>query len=207
MDKLKVSGFLHVLEVLLLILQLSSATPTLISPNKTYVNYIKTSCNVTTYPKLCYKSLSVFASIIKRSPKVLAHTALNVTLAATKTTSLVLNKLSKTQGLNPAESAALSDCMELVDDSSYELRRSMKEMRRLRNDNEFAFGISDILTWTSAALTNCVTCMDGFEGINNIDGMSINEDVKNTVVRHEKKVCRLTSNSLALVNNYASSQG
>lgn len=204
---IKLSAFLHVLAALL-ILQLCnhtnlcySATPTLV-PNKTYVNYIKTSCNFTTYPKLCYKSLSIFAAKIKTNPKVLAQTALNVSLAATETTSVVLNRLSKTQGLNPAESAALRDCIELIDDSSYELQGSMSEMRRLASEN-FGFGISNILTWASAALTNCVTCMDGFEGNDNImDG-----EVKDSVLRHARKVCRLTSNSLALVNSYASGPG
>ncbi|GMN32621.1 hypothetical protein TIFTF001_003761 [Ficus carica] len=212
MDMLKVSGLLHVL-VALLILQLcshkdpscSAATTTFLN-NKTYVNYIKTSCNVTTYPKLCYRSLSDFANEIKTSPKVLAHTALNVSLAATRKTSKVLNRLSKTQGLNLTELAALHDCIELIYDSSYELRRCMIEIHRLRSEN-FAFGISNILTWASAALTNSVTCMDGFGGNYGKVDQNGDDQVKNTVLRHEEKVCRLTSNSLALVNSYASSQG
>lgn len=52
-------------------------------------------------------------------------------------------------------------------------------------------------TWVSAALTDETTCMDGFAG-KGMDG-KIKESVRAQVVA----VARVTSNALALVNNFA----
>ncbi|KAL3570219.1 hypothetical protein D5086_027468 [Populus alba] len=49
--------------------------------------FIRTSCNTTTYPRLCCTFLSIHSSTIQTSPKLLANAALNVTLSSAKSTS------------------------------------------------------------------------------------------------------------------------
>ncbi|KAL6986074.1 hypothetical protein U1Q18_019441 [Sarracenia purpurea var. burkii] len=167
-------------------------------PTETNTDYIKKSCNATTYPRLCFKSLSTYANNIKTSPKKLATTALSVTLSATRSASAAMKNLSESQGLSPREAAAVADCVEELGDSVDELRRSTEEMGHIGGGgSEFAFQMNDIETWVSAALTDDDTCMDGFAGA------SMNGEVKTTVRERILKVAHLASNALALINNYA----
>ncbi|MGV7354919.1 pectinesterase inhibitor domain-containing protein, partial [Mycobacterium kansasii] len=53
--------------------------------NPTNTDFIKTSCKVATFPDLCYHSLSTYASDIQTSPKLLADTALSVTITTMQT--------------------------------------------------------------------------------------------------------------------------
>ncbi|PSS11503.1 Pectinesterase inhibitor domain protein [Actinidia chinensis var. chinensis] len=191
----------HALTTLFILLQFttymkscSAIRPTLVTETNT--DFIKKSCDeVTIYPKLCYTSLSTYANKIKSSPKRLAATALSVTLSATKSTSVVIKNMSKSHGLKLREAEAISDCVELVGDSVDELRRSMEELAHMGGSN-FEFRLNNIQTWVSGALTNDDTCMDGFAG------KGMNGQVKTTVRGLILGVANLTSNALALINNY-----
>ncbi|OAY59963.1 21 kDa protein-like [Manihot esculenta] len=185
--------FLVYVLIATLILQFSTLTN-----SSSATQYIRTSCSNTTYPRLCYHSLSIYASEIKTNPKSLANTALNITLRATKSTSRLMKKMSRIHGLNPREAAAVADCVEVVGDSVYELQRSIGEMGHARGSNFFQV-MADVQTWVSAALTDDNTCMDEFAGD------SMNGNVKALARRHLVKIAHLTSNALALINNYASS--
>ncbi|GMP95909.1 hypothetical protein CsSME_00044776 [Camellia sinensis var. sinensis] len=170
------------------------------STTKPNTAFIKKSCNTTLYPHLCYKSLSIYANKIQKSPKRLATTALSITLSASKSTTAAMKKLSKDQGLKPREVIAMADCVEVLGDSVYELQRSMKEMARVEGgggSSDFEFQMSNIETWVSAALTDDDTCTEGFAG------KAMNGVVKTMVRSYIVKVAHLTSNALAIVNNYA----
>ncbi|KAK9147991.1 hypothetical protein Scep_006748 [Stephania cephalantha] len=159
--------------------------------------FIKNSCGVTMYPKLCYKSLSAYASSINKSPAQLANVALSVSLMCARSTSTFVSQLSKRGDLKPREAAAVRDCVENIGDSVSELQESLEEMRHLRGGRfEFNHKMTNIQTWVSAALTNEDTCMDGFEGDDEANGSS----VKNMVRSNIKNVAQLTSNALALIN-------
>ncbi|CAN1267181.1 21 kDa protein, partial [Linum perenne] len=164
-----------------------------ISPSAAATNFIRTSCTATTYPDLCFTSLSTHAAKIQSSPKLLAATSLHVTLTAAKSTSATISTLSRAHvGLTPREAAAMKDCVEEMHDSVDQLRRSIDEME----DSKMAFEmmISDVQTWVSAALTDESTCVDGFSG-----------EVREVVRGKVERVVHLTSNGLALVNRYADS--
>lgn len=201
---------LHVVLVaLMLILQFSNyhinasssaSTTRPLNLHKTDTKYIKTSCKVTTYPRLCYTSLSIFAAKIKSDPQLLASAALNLSLAATRETSTIMNRLSKFHGLKPMVAAAVLDCVEVIDDSVDELQQSVAEMGHAGGDSDFGLLMNDIETWVSAAMTDADTCMDGFEE------RDMKGRVKNVVRRYILKVAHLTSNALALINNYASTK-
>ncbi|XP_050377978.1 21 kDa protein [Argentina anserina] len=185
------------LSIMLLLNHINPCAAAAAPSSKANTQYIKTSCSMTLYPALCYTSLSIYAEKIKTSPKVLAHTALNVSLAATKATSVVINRCSRLHGLKAIEAAATLDCVEEVSDALDELRESIDEFgHAVKGSRNFPLQISDVQTWVSAALTDEDTCMDGFDKLNG---------KVETVIRKEiLKISRLTSNALALINNYAS---
>ncbi|KAJ6934852.1 hypothetical protein NC651_009750 [Populus alba x Populus x berolinensis] len=106
----------------------------------------------------------------------------------------------RTPGLDPRVHAAMLDCVEEVGDAVYELQRSIEEMDHAGGSN-FSMVMNDVETWVSAALTDDDTCMDGF------DEGAMKKKVKTTVIsRHLRRIARLTSNALALVNRYASTK-
>ncbi|KAK8603642.1 hypothetical protein V6N13_096116 [Hibiscus sabdariffa] len=165
----------------------------------TDTNFIRTSCNATTYPDLCFATFSSYASEIQANPKMLATKSLTLALNTTLLASQTLTDLCKTPGLKPNEVAALHDCVEEISDSADEFTRSISEMEEIQGKS-FAFRMSDVETWVSAALTDEDTCMDGFSE-NAMDG-----DIKAVVTTAVEKVAQMTSISLAFVNQYAGSK-
>ncbi|KAH6761220.1 Plant invertase/pectin methylesterase inhibitor superfamily protein [Perilla frutescens var. frutescens] len=159
--------------------------------------FIRTSCSTTTYPTLCYSSLSSHASAIQQNPKLLANAALTVSLDTAVSTSADMVKLSHRAGMTPREVGAMRDCVEELSDTVDQLRKSMAEMKQMKGSN-FAMMINDVQTWVSAALTDEDTCMDGFAG------KYMNGGVKTAVRAQIVNVAHMTSNALALINNYAS---
>ncbi|KAI6672230.1 hypothetical protein NL676_000136 [Syzygium grande] len=167
----------------------------------TDTRFIRTSCSKTTYPRLCYTSLSSHASLVQTSPKLLAGAALTVTLDKARSTSAMMARLSRARGMKPREVGAMQDCIEELSSSVDELRRSIDEMGQLKRSSNFGLIMNDVQTWVSAALTDENTCSDGFAG------SMMNGNVK-TVVRNEiLTIAHLTSNALALINRYASLHG
>ncbi|KAH6761225.1 Plant invertase/pectin methylesterase inhibitor superfamily protein [Perilla frutescens var. frutescens] len=193
------SHFLKPLASLLIILSLIySGFAARDMGRSTSTEFIKTSCSATTYPTLCYSSLSSHASAIKQNPKLLASAALTVSLKTAVSTSADMVKLSHTAGMTPREVSTMQDCVVELSDTVDQLRNSMAEMKQLKGGSNFALLINDVQTWVSAALTDEDTCMDGF------DGKFMNGGVKTAVRGNIVNVAHLTSNALALINNYAS---
>ncbi|GAB4858750.1 hypothetical protein Ancab_010227 [Ancistrocladus abbreviatus] len=169
----------------------------LVAP-KASTEFIKTSCSKTTYPTLCFNSLSSQANAIQTSPKLLAGAALSVTLATARITSTMMSRLSKTHGMTSREIGSMRDCLDVLGDSVAELSNSMREMGHIKNSN-FELKMSDVQTWVSAALTDDTTCTDGFSG------NAMNGNVKTVVRGKVLNIAHLTSNALSLINSYASS--
>lgn len=186
--------------VVLLVVVALVTEPCLGSPSgETSMEFIKTSCAATSYPTVCYTSLSTHANVIQKSPKLLAHTALSVALSRAKTTSALMVQLSKTHGLKPREVSAMQDCVEEMGESVEQMQRSLSEMSSFR-EADFRMMISDVQTWVSAALTDEDTCTEGFSE-------KMNGNVETAVRENIFKIVQLTSNALALINSYASVHG
>ncbi|KAK8690537.1 hypothetical protein V6N13_074070 [Hibiscus sabdariffa] len=164
---------------------------------KSSTQFIKTSCSSTRYPDLCCATLLSQASTIQTSPRLIVHAALNVALSNAKTTTASMVKLSKTQGLQPKQTSAMQDCLEVLSDTEDELTKSIGEMDKINSSNA-GLTINNIQTWVSAALTDEDTCSDVFEG------KSISSNAKTSVKSQLLTVAHLTSNALALINDYAS---
>ncbi|KAJ0546729.1 putative pectinesterase [Helianthus annuus] len=180
--------------LIIILLLLTSSISFISALEKTNVEFIRTSCGLTTYPTLCFKSLSARAGAIQTSPKLLAQTALSVALDTTRTTSSSMVKLSKVHGMTPLEVAAMKDCLELLSDSVYELQRSLHEMRRPGSKDSRSV-MRDIQTWVSSTMTDEDTCTEGFK-----NDLKMESVVRGKIV----KAAHLTSNALALINSYAS---
>lgn len=84
-----------------------------------------------------------------------------------------------------------------------ELKDSIRELDSInyKDSSKFKMVMSDVETWVSAALTDDDTCMDGLGR-----GGRAKAGMKDLVRRHVVKVARMTSNALALINMYASTQ-
>ncbi|WCJ18942.1 Plant invertase/pectin methylesterase inhibitor superfamily protein [Euphorbia peplus] len=165
---------------------------------KNDMQYVKTSCQNTTYPNLCYNSLSVYATQIRSDPKMLASVALNLTVIATKSAAELMNNMSKPRGSDPGEGTAVADCVEVVEQAVDELESSIQEMGKARGSISDP-AINDIQTWVSAALTDDYTCIDG------LAGKALDDKVKIITTGIMTLVAQLTSIALAFINKFASS--
>ncbi|KAJ8548388.1 hypothetical protein K7X08_030857 [Anisodus acutangulus] len=162
-------------------------------------SFIKSSCKVTTYPEVCVTSLAGYAPTIKRSPQHLAQTALSISLDRAQSAQSFVNKLCKFKGLKPREYAALKDCLEEMSDTIDRISKSVKELESMgrTRGNDFQWHMSNIETWISAALTDENTCGDGFAG------KALNGRIKASIKARVTHVAQVTSNALALINQFA----
>lgn len=163
-------------------------------------NFIEASCSATRYPVLCVQSLSSYASTIQQSPRQLAQTALTVSITKAQSTCTFVSRMAKAKGIRRREYGAVKDCLYEMDDSVERLSRSVRELKRMggAHGEEFKWHVSNVETWVSAALTDETTCMDGFSG------RALDGKVKTAIRARVFRVAQVTSNALALVNQYAS---
>ncbi|KAJ0977736.1 hypothetical protein J5N97_013210 [Dioscorea zingiberensis] len=165
-------------------------------------DHLREVCSATRYQSLCIHSLSSFSNSASHNPSGWARAAVSVTLAETEQVQQYLVKLKTGRSggqMRGRARIALADCVECFDDAVALLHSALGEMRRLEQ-RTFAWQMSNVETWLSAALTNQDTCIDGFQG-NKVGPQvrMIKSKVLNTTY--------FTSNALALANKLASSGG
>lgn len=182
-------------------------------PNST--DFIRTSCNETLYPDVCFCSLSSYANSVHQDLGQLAEIAISVTLNNAQNMASFISNLThrhpspSVPGDNRGArtTAAIQDCASNLGDAIDEIRGSLKQMRQLRSEPapsseaSFRFQMSNVQTWMSAALTDEETCTDGFD-----DVPDDNDGVKADLCGRAAEVKKLTSNALALVNSYTNKQ-
>lgn len=163
-------------------------------------NFVKASCSAATYPALCVQSLSLYATSIKQSPRQLVQTALSVSLDRAQSTKTFVYKLTKFKGVKAREMAAIKDCLEEIDDTVERLSQSVQELKKIDQSKgqDLQWHISNVETWVSAALTDENTCVDGFSG------KALNGKLKTSIKARIVNVAQVTSNALALINQFAS---
>lgn len=160
-------------------------------------SFIAASCKGTTYPHLCFDSLSPYESAVGSNHWKLCNRAMWVTLQAARNSSVLVYGLSKKHGLSNVEAEVIDVCVENVIDGSDRIRQSMDAMGvgQLTKSN-FDWQISNIKTWMSAAITDMMTCEDAFDELK-----LVNPKLKNKVVRSVHIAEKFTSNALYLINN------
>ncbi|KAG7584844.1 Pectinesterase inhibitor domain [Arabidopsis thaliana x Arabidopsis arenosa] len=175
------------------IFQSSSATPN---------RFIVSSCQTTQYPLVCVHTLSAYATKIRHNnDQDLAQTALTISLARAKSVSIFVAKLTKeAPRLKRREYLAIKDCIEVLGNSVDRLAQSVKELGRAGHavaSEDFMWKMSNVQTWVSAALTDETTCLDGFSE------RAMGGKVKRLIRFRVVHVAQVTSNALALVNQFA----
>ncbi|KAF6139406.1 hypothetical protein GIB67_026248 [Kingdonia uniflora] len=195
------SSKLSLLSLLVFFLRAISA-----ATNENSTNFIRTSCNATLYPDLCYASLSRYTKSVRQSPAQLARIAVTVSLAKAKQMASYVTNIShhatnSGTSMNPRVVSALKDCFSMFSDTVYQIKLSLNEMHNLTStstggNESFKFRMSNVQTWMSAALTNEDTCTDGFEEVP--DDTPTKVDICNRV----RVTMKFTSNALALINSF-----
>ncbi|CAL9075840.1 pectinesterase inhibitor 9 [Musa acuminata AAA Group] len=169
----------------------------LTSATSSPAEFVRDSCRGTRYPALCEQSLVAYAPAVHRSKRELARAALAVSADRARSASAFVSRMSSggQKKVRSREAGAVRDCIETMHDSVDQLQQSMEEMGRMgrARSPRFAWHLSNVQTWVSAALTDETTCLDG---ISQYAGPAVRAAIRKKVV----DVARVTSNALALVN-------
>ncbi|XP_060178451.1 21 kDa protein-like [Lycium barbarum] len=174
---------------------------TVTTQNPDATNFIKISCKKCLYPTICIQSLSTYANTIQLNKQQLAHAALSVSLSKAKIASTYISMVTRIRGLKPRELQAAKDCSNTMNDSVYQLSRSIPELgqsgKLTSRRDEFTWHVSNVQTWISAALTDENTCLDMF------NNPSMDGKIKDSVRARVFAAAQVTSNALALVYQFA----
>ncbi|KAM7255021.1 hypothetical protein ACFE04_020262 [Oxalis oulophora] len=158
------------------------------------VNYVQDACNVTRYRDLCIHSLASFSHTAKTSPSKWARAGVSVTIGEVKGVSQYLVSLKNNNIWRGRTRLAFSDCIEFFQSALDELHSSLDILRML-SASDFYTQMSDITTYTSAALADEDTCLDGLREENGERAQLLQNCVLNATY--------FTSNALALINKLA----
>ncbi|XP_050215877.1 pectinesterase-like [Mercurialis annua] len=130
-----------------------SSTPNLI---------VNLACTRTLYPSLCLKTLSSIQ--IPKNSATFGHIlefTINETEKSVATARKHVTGLLGFQDLISQEKIALRDCLEMLDQTRYELGQAPDDLQ--------VFSASNLKTLLSAAMTNQHTCIDGFSDLDRSD--------------------------------------
>ncbi|XP_074562176.1 21 kDa protein-like [Curcuma longa] len=174
--------------------------------------FIRSRCNLTRYPDLCFASLSPYAAAVDGSAPELARVAANVTLARLRGFRAHVAALRRAGAARGRAAAALRDCSEQLGDAADQMCHTHNELRGLEElvPTEVEWRVSNAQTWMSAALTNEESCSDGFNeaaaafAYGGVGSGGSGFDVKTDICGRVRRVKQYTSNALALVNSLVS---
>ncbi|KAJ8551180.1 hypothetical protein K7X08_000550 [Anisodus acutangulus] len=159
-----------------------------------YNDFIKSKCNITTYPSLCLKTLLPYASSVQTNPIKLCDTALDIAIDGARNASDMISELEKKKGVTKYEAAAIKDCIGDLKDAVYELKETLGAMDHL-NDPDKEFQWDNAKTYASAVISDANSCLDGFSD------RKVNPVVKTKISGAISYVTKLSSNALAFINH------
>ncbi|CAN7102358.1 pectinesterase inhibitor 9 [Brassica rapa] len=168
------------------------------------LEFVRTSCNVTQYPDLCFKSLAGYASTVHENPARLTKVSVDVAILEAKSTVVFLSRLSRS-------APEVKNCVSYV-------RYALDSMRDdclpiLRNiirgggvaaapspaappsSEVFSNQMDDVITYMSTVITFEETCTDEYE---DEEGK-----VKTVVCDRVNKLKMFSSIALSLANSLA----
>ncbi|XP_022889551.1 pectinesterase-like [Olea europaea var. sylvestris] len=159
---------------------------------------VKSSCNITLYPDLCYSTIASFLTQNKnvKSQRDVIELALNITLTTLQSNYFKVEKLiAKGKKLTEREKTALNDCLETIDETLDELHETVEDLEEYPNKKSLKEHADDLKTLMSAAMTNQETCLDGFSHDN------ADKHVREELIKAEDHVEKMCSNVLAMIKN------
>ncbi|KAJ4974528.1 hypothetical protein NE237_007702 [Protea cynaroides] len=191
---------LSLISISLLLLPAIMAVNSCTDQDSNATDFIRSNCNETLYPDVCYSSLCRYATAVQQNQAKLARVAVAVSLSKARRISAYISNHSSqlnSAALDNGTAAVLKDCKSTFSDAIDQMVRSNREMLHLdlTSQESLQFQMNNVQTWMSAALTNENTCTDEFDDVP--DG-----SVKSDVCDQVENVSKLTSNALALVNRF-----
>ncbi|XP_061358751.1 pectinesterase-like isoform X2 [Gastrolobium bilobum] len=126
---------------------------------------IRSACSSTLYPELCFSTIASEPSL---SQKVSSHInvielSLNKTIGIVQRNYFTIEKLLTRKGLTKRAKTALHDCLEIIDETLDELDKAKDDLKDYPSSKKsLPQQAEDLKTLISSAITNQVTCLDGF---------------------------------------------
>ncbi|MFS7953933.1 putative pectinesterase [Helianthus anomalus] len=125
---------------------------------------VKTSCDNTVYPELCYSTIPSHHEVTKKekSQKDVIELVVNITKTAVEKNYFQIKKVSTRKGLTPREIGALHDCLEMVAETLEELTEVEKDLEEYHTKKSLQQHANDLKTLMSSTITDQETCLDRF---------------------------------------------
>ncbi|KAI3968493.1 hypothetical protein MKX01_007803 [Papaver californicum] len=158
------------------------------------------NCEGTLYPQLCISTLdSLFPGVSLKTKSIsqlisaiIDHAVDIVKISASDCTG-IKNKFRNE--LDPRENRALDDCLELFEDTIFDLDEALSD---LQTQNTSAKRYHQLQTLLSASMTNQFTCLDGF--------FYSKGKIRKQIEKRLYTISHLVSNSLAMLEKIPKEQ-
>ncbi|KAI5422244.1 hypothetical protein KIW84_045635, partial [Lathyrus oleraceus] len=162
---------------------------------------IKSACTTTLYPELCFSAISSEPNITHKitNHKDVISVSLNITKRAVEHNFFTVENLLTLKNLTGREKIALHDCLETIDETLDELKEAEEDLVLYPAKKTVYQHADDLKTLISAAITNQVTCLDGFSH----DGAD--KRVRKVLEEGQVHVEHMCSNALAMTKNMTDS--
>ncbi|XP_059636155.1 pectinesterase-like [Cornus florida] len=178
----------------------SSSSSPLLRP----IIFIKKACSNTLYPSLCFNTLSSLplSNINSTTLHHILEFAINRTMNRVAKARHVVGFLTL-QELNSQEKNALKDCLEMLDQTLYELGQAIDELvmysASMGHHRHRHRSYGNLKTLLSAAMTNENTCIDGFSDLETLKGQKGGH--KQYLQNFLTPISRMISNCLAIIKH------
>ncbi|RDX75484.1 Pectinesterase 3, partial [Mucuna pruriens] len=158
---------------------------------------IKSACSSTFYPELCFSAIATEPNVTHKvsSHRDVIEVSLNITARAVEHNYFTVKKLIGRHDLTKREKTALHDCLETIDETLDELKEAQKDLQLYPNKKTLYQHADDLKTLISAAITNQVTCLDGFSH------EDADKRVRKALEEGQVHVEHMCSNALAMTKN------
>ncbi|KAG5248817.1 pectinesterase family protein [Salix suchowensis] len=158
---------------------------------------VKSSCSSTRYPELCYSAVVAVPGATSNlaSQKDVIELSINLTAKAVQHNFFTVEKLMATKKLTKREKIALHDCLENIDETLDELHEALEDLNEYPKKKSLTKHADDLKTLLSSAITNQVSCLDGFSHD------KADKKVRKALLKgqiHAEKMC---CNVLAMIKN------
>lgn len=160
---------------------------------------VKSACSSTLYPELCFSAISSEPGFTEKvsSRRDVIELSINITARAVEHNFFTVEKIMATRkgSLTEREKTALHDCLETIDETLDELHTAGEDLKVYPNKKTLYQHADDLKTLISAAITNQVTCLDGFSH----DGAD--KKIRKALEAGQVHVEHMCSNALAMIKN------
>ncbi|KAL3642871.1 hypothetical protein CASFOL_013686 [Castilleja foliolosa] len=184
---------------------LNNSPPSTNQTHHPFNSFLKKTCAHTLYSSLCHSTLSSTPNLTSTTTFLhILRFTINRTADHVKLTQIGIRAHFTAQFLNNHEKNALKDCIEMLDQTVYELQQAIDQLNSLSSSSSYPHKRSsygNIKTLLSAAMTNENTCINGFSDLEGLDPeipeTGHTEHLQNLLT----PISHMISNSLALIKH------